>query len=177
MKKCFLFVLVLASLALVPTRAWTDEPRNQWIVTPGNPGSGGTINVTIGAIPDIGWNNYCLSNMCGGGSFWFYLTVTPCPLARTCTGGTYNNSYYRYPGSSPGPCSTWEVCDTLSLRSDVEYTFNGSWSIQTYQFSYMPPYDCGQPCSDGGPFTQTSFIWGATPAGTSSWGRLKVLYR
>jgi hypothetical protein len=166
MKSCFFATLASVALMAAPVRGAV----NQWTVTPGAPGPGGTISVTVDVtVSTDGCGTYMCPGPCMMNPPSPHLTVTPCPEGVTCTGGSYSRTY------NPPP---WT--DTFVLRCGVLYTFAGSWD--QYVFMPMsipqPPYMiCATPCSCGGPFQPTTFMDGATPTGVTSWGRLKVMYR
>ena len=157
MKQCF---LVLALALLLPAIASSDT-YNQWTITPLAPGSEGTIHVAISVT--VALDGSCLPGTCiPQDSPQASLTLTPCALARACSGGTYQKTY---------SCSydTHVATDTLSLLTGVQYTFNGSWGQSLVCFGYTSG------CS--GSFTPTLFLDNPVPARPTSWGKLKVLYR
>ena len=167
MKKCSLVVLILA--VLLPGLALAQEPYNQWVVTPGDPGTGGTVHVTISALIDM--SSGCSSMCASYGPPVAVLALTPCPLGRTCSGGTYYSEY---------PAYSWPMTDTLSLQCGVQYTFTGSWYWNIVMMGPIPNppyYDCNMYSQCGGPFTPTGFLYGVTPARPTTWGRIKTLYR
>jgi hypothetical protein len=159
-------VLVLAILLLAPALA--QGAVNQWTIASVAPGPGGTISVTAEVTPgDFG---PCMSYAC---MFIFplaHLNVTPCPEGVTCDAGNYWGMY----------AVENAYTATLVLREGVQYTFAGFWDAHVMYPIFIPEPPsmvCDLPRTCGGPFEPTTFGVPPTPAQSTSWGRLKVMYR
>jgi hypothetical protein len=167
MKRC---LLVLAGLMLLLAVVCLDTAgaTSYWVVTPIGSVLPGTIRVAVDSYAP-GHDNppYCPGITCSTPQRTTILRVTPCPPGLSCTEGGYN-AYF----------DGWAVAHAmLDLTCGVQYTFEGRcddtyiypdtfWGCMFQQF-----------CYEHSIFVPVNYYSGATPVRSTTWGRVKVLYR
>ncbi len=156
MRYCLLAVL----LSLLPASAHAVIPKLQVNVISAN---AETVWVAVTPPPNICgvWTPgpYCppLS--------WTTYSISPCPLGRPCSAGTYTRYF----------ANTFIASDTLALDPQASYTFGGSYDCAN-QHSH-PIYGCAIEFSNTYYYDPYVFSYAPTPTVHRSWGALKSVYR